>query len=666
MAPRYEPRHVRTRDWTGIRLAAVGVFFGLVWALLWGRAFQVQVLMGDELAAQARRQHLASEFVSGERGRIFDRRGRVLAQSVQCRSVFVRPSELADRWAAAAALGRIFGVPTRDMASRLASSRPFVWVARQVGDREAALAEGLGLAGVHLVDEYKRIYPNGSLAGQLLGFTGYDGEGLEGLERSFEDVLAGREDRTLVQRDARGRTLCLDGAVDDAANSGQSLRLTIDADIQAVAETALARAVTGNKADNGTCLVVEVGSGEILAWAQYPFFNPNIYKQYSPAVWRNRIALDALEPGSTMKPFLVAAALQDGVVEPQTTFDCEQGQWKMPGAVVRDTHEYGRLSVSDIIRLSSNIGAAKIGLELGAARLHDALCKLGFGERPGLPLPGESRGILRDAGAWTDVDLANISFGQGVAATPLQLAAAYLCLARGGVYAPLRLLQGREAEAPERKVFTGETAAKVLAMMRRVVEDKGTGTAARIEGLAVGGKTGTAQKADAGGGYGDKYLASFVALIPAERPEYLVQIMVDEPEPYHYGSVVAAPAVRDVAVQTLAYLGKLPDPSAAPGAGVALARTNTGGGDGSVEESGGAVAQIDGVDRQVRRAGGLVPDVVGLSLRRAVEIFADSGAVPDFRGDGVVVRKQEPASGRPWPGDGRPCVLWLGESPGRS
>lgn len=661
MVARYAPQHARHRDWAGIRLAVVAVLFGLAWLALWGRAFQVQVLMGDELAQKARRQHMASEFVSGERGRILDRRGRVLAQSVQCRSVFARPAQIENPARAAQQLSRIFGISAHTLVKRFTSGRPFVWVARQAGDREIAMVEKLGLAGVEQVDEYKRIYPNGSLAGQLLGFTGWDSEGLEGIERSMDATLAPRGGKALVQRDARGRKLYLDGPMDDEAGRGGTVRLTIDADIQAMAEAALQKAVTRHNADNGTCLVVEVASGDVLAWAQFPFFNPNTFRNQRPAVWRNRIALDALEPGSTMKPLMVAAALQEGVVTPETKFDCEMGEWKMRGAQVRDTHDYGELTVADIIRLSSNIGAAKIGLELGAPRYYEYLSRLGFGSRPGLPLPGESKGIMRNAGAWTQVDLANISFGQGIAASPLQMASAYLCLARGGVAAPLHITLDEEHGEVGEEVFHPEIASTVLSMMREVVEGQGTGTTARIAGLSVGGKTGTAQKASPTGGYGNEYMASFVALIPAEQPEYLVQIMVDEPKPSHYGSVVAAPAVREVAVQTLAYLGKLPDPSISAGLPVVL----DGGNHGNVDGTRFAVSSIDRVRPEVRQAGRTVPDVIGLSLRRAVEIFADAGTVPDFRGDGVVVTKQEPRPGKPWPGEGRTCVLWLGQTAGK-
>ncbi|BBD08550.1 penicillin-binding transpeptidase domain-containing protein [Desulfovibrio ferrophilus] len=662
MAAKYAPRHVRRRDWAGIKLTVVALLFGATWLVLWGRAFQVQVLMGDELARMAKRQHLASEFISGERGRIFDSQGRMLAQSVQSRSIYARPMDVKDSARVSRELGRILGIPRSQVAGKLKSTRPFVWLSRQVNDREASLVEALELPGIELVDEYKRFYPNGHLAGQLLGFNGYDGQGLEGLERSLQLRLVGKKDKTIVQRDARGRKLYLDGSEDSDDVRGEDVHLTIDADIQAVAEQALEKAVVRNKGSNGTGLVIEVATGEIKAWAQYPFFNPNIYGQYRPSSWRNRIALDALEPGSTLKPFVIAAALQEKAVTRDSSFDCENGKWEMRGATIRDTHEYGILPVHKILRYSSNIGAAKIGLELGASRLHGYLSKLGFGARPGLDLPGESKGILREPGAWQKVDLANISFGQGMSATPLQVARGYLCLARKGVMVPLKLLKGEQSQEPERKVFDVDVAREVLSMMRDVVEEDGTGRVARIDGIDVGGKTGTAQKASAKGGYGDKYVASFVGLIPAGEPEYLVLVMVDEPEPNHYGSVVAAPAVREIAIQTLAFLGKLPEPAAE----AVLATAARSGKDGTVRRSALGMHEKGRMRTALRQAGSTVPDVVGLSLRRAVEILATAGTVPDFEGEGVVVRRQDPKPGRAWPDGSKRCVLWLGKHPGRS
>lgn len=645
MTGKYSPRHTRTRDWAGIRMVCVAVLFALAWLVLWGRAFHVQVLQGEMLAARADRQHRAEEFVAAERGRIFDSRGRVLAKSVQCRSVYANPMDIENPAGTARSLSRIFGISAAKLEKRFHSSRPFVWIARQIADREAVQVQKLGLSGIKLVSEYKRFYPNGHLAGQLLGFTGYDGEGLEGVERSFESVLKGTGESSVVQRDARGRRLYLNGSPGDAR--GEDVVLTIDSDIQAMAEQSLKKAVVNYNGSNGTCIVVHVPSAEILAWAQYPFFNPNAYQSSRPSVWRNRVALDALEPGSTMKPLVVAAALQEGVVTPETSFYCEDGKFKMPGATISDTHDYGDLTVNEIVRYSSNIGSAKIGMELGAARLYAYLAKLGFGERPGLPLPGESRGIMRDPGIWSQVDLASISFGQGMSATPLQMAQAFLTLARGGVHVPLRIDQASPGGA-ERKVFETDVAGAVLAMMRDVVEEDGTGRRARIDGMEVAGKTGTAQKASPEGGYGDRYVASFVGLFPAEKPEFLILTVVDEPAPSHYGGTVAAPVVREVAEQALAYLGRLPEPADTVLAAVA----ETGGHERNIKAMGAILRE--------RVNGGDMPDVVGLSLRRAMEILGSGGAVPEVKGDGLLVQRQQPRAGTAWPKQGKKCVLWLG------
>jgi len=661
MTANYAPRHLRGRDWAGIRLIAVAVLFGLAGLGLWSRAFQVQVLMGEKLAASAQRQHEAAEFVSGKRGKIFDSRGRVLAKSVQCRSVYARPMEIADPAHTARELGRALGVSAREIEKRLSARRPFVWIARQVGDREAAEATALKLPGVHLVDDFKRLYPNGSLAGQLLGFTGTDGEGLEGLERTLQEVLVGRKDKSMVQRDASGRRLYDEDVPTDASVQGGDVVLTLDADIQAMAEQALERAVTTNHGKLGMALVVHVPTGNILAWAQYPFFNPNIYSSYKPAAWRNRVALDALEPGSTFKPFVLAAALQDGVVRPDSMFFCENGRFEMPGASIRDTHDYADLPVTKILRYSSNIGMAKIGLKLGARRLYSHLELLGFGERVGLPVP-ESKGILRDPGTWQQVDLANIAFGQGVAVTALQMAQAYVCVGRGGMRVPLRVTRSvDESPGSETMVFSKEVAGQVLSMMREVVEADGTGTQARMEGMTVAGKTGTAQKASASGGYGDAHVASFAALIPGDAPEFLVMVIVDEPEQQHYGGVVAAPAVREIAVQSLAYLGRLPEPTAR----VAFGTDDGGMTDEDVRRLVDAIGAGVGITPVAFQAGAPVPDVVGLSVRRAVEVLSGGGAVPEIRGDGLVVGRQSPAAGGQWPKQGERCVLWLESPPGR-
>ncbi|SKA69680.1 penicillin-binding protein [Desulfobaculum bizertense] len=648
----YSPQHKQEKDWSRIRLALVAGLFGLVWLVLWGRAFQVQVLDGDMLAERARRQHLASEFINGERGRILDRHGRILAQSVQCQSVYARPVQVKNPAQAARSLSRVLNIPANKLVKKLSSRRPFVWLKRQVSDKVAFGVRSLDIGGISLVKEYRRLYPNKWLAGQLLGFCGQDGHGLEGLERSLNTQLTGVQNRQIVQRDARGRKLYLDGE-QESPSHGQDVRLTLDADIQAVAEQALSKVVSQYNGKSGVALVAEVESGDILAWAQYPLFNPNSYRQYRSLGWRNRVALDALEPGSTLKPFLIAAALQEGIVAPETAVYCENGRFRLDGVTIRDTHKYEDLSVAEVLKLSSNIGMAKIGLEMGASRYYDYLTKLGFGSRSGLKLP-ESKGILRNPGTWQRVDLAATSFGQGIAVTALQTARAYVCLADDGVLKPLRLFAGQQPTQPERAVFSPEVTHTVLGMLQAAVEE-GTGKRARIEGLTVGGKTGTAQKASRSGGYGKKYLASFVGMIPATHPRYVVLVSVDEPHPVYYGGLVAAPAVREIALKSLAFLGELPEvmtEAASPDSFAAPRELER-----AVQA---AVHRSPDVRNPL-----LVPDVVGLSLRQAVKIFADAGVMPDLRGTGYIIGKQSPPPGTPWKSAGQ-AVFWLMPEDGRS
>jgi cell division protein FtsI (penicillin-binding protein 3) len=357
-----------------------------------------------------------------------------------------------------------------------------------------------------------------------------------------------------------------------------------------------------------------------------------------------------------MKPFLFAAAIQEGTITPDTLIDCENGRWKVARRVIRDTHPSRWLPAHKVLRYSSNIGSAKIGMNLGAGVYYDYLTKLGFGEKTHLGLPGESSGILRPPGSWTSVDLACISFGQSIGVTAVQLARAFLCLANQGATRDLNLvLSPREARKNASiQVFTPETAATVLKMMEEVVQEDGTGRSARIEGITMAGKTGTAQKASKEGGYGDQYLSSFVALVPAEKPELMVLTMIDEPQKANYGSMVAAPVCREVTVRTLAYHDQLSEtlhatvednPTVDELADEPLTRAVPA-----------PVARIDD---------GKVPDIEGMPVRRALETLVRMGIVPVLKGRGMTVKRQEPRAGQPWPGNRTKegaddvFVLWL-------
>ena len=642
-------------DHSGIKMGFVMTLFAVALCALWVRTGWVQLHEGDALADQASRQSLAAESEYGERGRIFDRNGEMLATSVEAKSVFARPYEIENFDVACDVLSRDLKLPRPWVYKQLKSSRKFVWIKRQVTDREAAAVTKTALKGVRLTSEYNRIYPNGHLAGQLLGFVDVDGKGREGVEAVFEDRLAPGKAEYVVQRDATGRRLYLDAHGREMNINGQDVRLTIDTHIQHAAEQALASSIAKYDARAGIVLVVDVESGDILAMANQPFFNPNAVRSSKPYQRRLRALTDIYEPGSTMKPFLFAAALQEGVITPETLINCENGRWTVARKVIRDTHPEAWLPAHKVLRYSSNIGSAKIGMDLGAGVYHDYLTKLGFGEKTGLGLPGESGGILMPASKWTSVDLAAISFGQAIGATALQLARAYLCLANQGATKELNLIKIPDSERKNAsiQVFKPEIAATVLSMMKDVVHEDGTGRSARIEGITMAGKTGTAQKAAKTGGYGDQYLSSFVALVPADEPELLVITMIDEPQKANYGSMVAAPVCREVTVRTLAYHGQLSETLHA-----------------NVEENVTVDALADepldqAVDAPVERAvTDKVPDIQGMPVRRALELLARMGIVPVLKGEGMTVKSQQPAAGLPWPvnrkeGADDVFVLWL-------
>ena len=676
-------------NWERFRFGLAGGLFVLLWLVLWGRAAYVQLFDVSMFAERARRQHTRVELITGQRGLIYDRNGQILARNVECRSVYVNPQEVKDRDYTANTLAGILHLPVERIQASLSRDREFVWILRKVDDATAAALRQASLSGVGLVKEYERIYPFKQVAGQLLGFTDVDNMGREGLERAFDNELSGLATRRVVRRDGAGRYLYLQ---EEGAPSGQDLQLTIDVQVQFLAEEALAEAVRTYEARWAGALVVDVESGDVLAWAQYPFFNPNNYRGASPAQYRNRLALDALEPGSTLKPLLMAAALQEGVITRDTVFNCENGVWKTTKTVIRDDNRVnGEMPVHQILSVSSNIGCAKIGLKLGAAKYHQYLGRLGFGQRAGLHV-AESKGILHRVRDWSETDLMSISFGQGMAATVAQMTQAFLTLGSGGMYKPLRLVS-RSAETQEgteqgggQRIFSEKVSREVLRMMREVV-DEGTGKRAAIPGLAVAGKTGTAQKADKSGTYGDQRTASFVGFVPADKPRYLVMLMIDEPQRTRYGGVIAAPVFKNVMLRALAYhgvpadtavaetkpeqspkqgKGKNQKPKAAKipehgkTSGLALLAPE-------LESTAEGEFRYDITSKSRTAAWTTVPDVVGKSVRRAVEMFVMQGIVPDVRGEGSVVVRQSPAPGSAWPKAGetlepQECILWISEN----
>lgn len=654
-------------DWGKVRLWGVGLIFAGMWGLLWARAYQVQIVRGPQYAEQARRAHLATETATGKRGSILDRNGNVLAKSVEATSVAVRPRLVKNPDATSRLLAETLEIPLARAKKIVSDKRSFVWAARKVGPRAAETLRRADAPGVYLLREHQRVYPFRHLAGQLVGFVDVDDKGIEGLEKSFNETLSGQKKRKIMHRDAAGRRLYPGAsAVEDL--TGDDVTLTIDTQVQFFAESALLDGIESFGARWAGCMVVDAPTGEILAWAEHPFFNPNKPGEATPFERRNKTAMDALEQGSTIKPFLMAAALQEKIITPETQYHCEKGSWKLRNVVIRDTSVRESLAARDILKVSSNIGVAKIGLDLGTHKYHRYLSRLGFGGKTGLPLAGENKGIVHPANQWSDVDLASASFGQSFSATLVQMAQAYLCLANDGMKKSLRLVLGEtKDEAPPERIFSAEVMREVREMLRSAVEDSGgTGRRARIAGLVVGGKTGTAQKAS-GDAYGAGRVASFIGMLPAEDPRYLVLVMLDEPVKNQYGGVVAAPIFKNVALRTMAYHGLLPEktPLAAQ-IGQEAVDAQTAEDPESVADDGQPRTELVNVIKPAARVG-KAPSVVGMSAREAVEAFARQGVVPVLKGEGKVVVRQTPEPGTPLrrlgaeAGDEASCALWLGE-----
>ena len=641
------------KDWTRIKVILIMSVFIISWLGLWSRAFFVQVLQGEELAGMADRQYFSREKITGRRGEIFDRNNVVLARSIRAKSIYANPFLMEDVDSAAANLSSALETDPGRIQALLNQKSSFVWISRKISDRAAHRVAQKNIPGIFIIDEHTRVYPRGHMLGQVLGFVGVDNQGLEGLEKTLNEKLTGAEMVIVMQRDASGHRMSLLPQDPTVQVDGQDVVLTIDSEIQFAAEKALSDAVQKYGGRYGVSLVVHVPTGDILAWASYPFFNPNNYRNSTSEIWRNRAAVDLIEPGSTLKPFLMAAALEEGIAQSDSLYFCENGKWRFGRNEINDVREYGWLTLNRVLRYSSNICSAKIGLDLGPGPYFHYLDKLGFTTGTGLPLPGETRGILRPPGVWSRMDLATISFGQGMASSPLQLARAFLTLANDGKFTELNLLRDGSRNHEERaRVFSKEVSMAVMGMLRDSVEMDGTGTRARIVGVEVGGKTGTAQKASPRGGYGDKYVASFVGFIPAMEPEYMIMAIIDEPTSQYYGGIVAAPVFAEIGNSIIS-----------SGRGLRLR---------SIVHEDNEIMQSNNLPEIVRfsvnqrrerdHSSGVVPDLRGISLREAVEDLLGAGVVPVLEGRGVMVKDQVPAPGQSWSKNGGKVILRLCET----
>ena len=559
------------RRWIKARLAFLTGLLAIGVIAVAHRGYRLQIESGGELRALAEDQYLKEIHLAPKRGTIYDRNGAELAVSVDVESAWANPRELRasgiDPREASLKLAQLLDVDPERIEARLRSNRYFVWIKRRLSPKKAAEFKSLGLPGLHTQKEARRFYPNRELAAHILGFTNIDGEGIEGIELSSNEALTGSRDTVSAIRDRRGRVVFSEQLLDDRGSQGQNVYLTIDRVIQRVAERELALAVRTFEAAAGSVVVMDPNTGDVLAMANYPTFNPNDPGQFSAASRRNRAVTDFFEPGSTVKPFTVAGAFAGRTVHAGQEIDCEGGALEVGDDVVHDSHAFDRLTPAQILAFSSNIGTAKIGRSMGRKGLFRTLRRFGFGRETGLSLPGESAGLLRHYRKWYAMDAVTIAFGQGMSVTNVQLAFATAALANGGRLLEPRIVrrvtEGNGEVVYERfpkvrrRVVPADVARLVGDMLTAVTGPGGTGVEGAVPGTLVAGKTGTAQKADyVHGGYArDKWLASFVGFVPADKPRLVISVVIDEPVVAHYGGTVAGPVFRRVATASLRHLG---------------------------------------------------------------------------------------------------------------
>jgi cell division protein FtsI (penicillin-binding protein 3) len=559
-----------------LRIAATSLGFVVYLVLLLFRSYQLQIPENDKVDNLANRQHHAKLAGAPKRGSIYDRNGQILAMDVRVASIAVHPKQFKGTDQEIAKLAELSGIEPFKLREKLSSSKKFEWIARRIQAQKGAAIEEMDLKGVSVTPEYKRFYPNRELAGNVLGAVGYDAKALGGIELSLDSYLKTTQTTQFAERDAKGRLF----TPFDVQEIYHDVHLTLDVNLQYVAEKYLWEQAEKYKPKSAFAIVMSPKTGEILAMANYPRFNPNAYWEYAPANWKNHAALDVFEPGSTFKPVIMAAGLESGKIKAGDIFFCENGTLQIGNRVIHDHDAYQNMDLADIIRVSSNIGVTKVARKTGKDVFHDMIKSLGFGEPVDINIPGMERGRVSSHKRWTDIDFSNISFGQGMSLNGVQLTAAYGVFANGGVRMKPLLVRkvidskGRIAteNAPEQVayVMSSKNAREVASMLMTVVHGEGTGRAARMAGYSVAGKTGTAQKVDPLTKRYDPHdhIGSFVGFVPARDPRFVISVTLDSPKPVHAGGVVAAPVFKSIASEILPYAGIPPDRPALAKVGV--------------------------------------------------------------------------------------------------
>jgi cell division protein FtsI (penicillin-binding protein 3) len=629
-------------NWFKIRIIFLSGLLVFCFVLIVGRMFQLQVLKKEQLyKLAAQQQHIQIPLVP-KRGTIYDSKGNELAVSIEVDSVYADARKVMDVKKTAGALASILQVDREELEKKLMSQRPFEWIQRKISSKEVEQIKALQLPGIFFLKENRRFYPNSQLAAHLIGFVGLDSKGLEGIEFQYDALLNGGNQVWTSARDALGREITLGKIPFEKEDHYRNIVLTIDKSIQHATEVELGRGVELWGAKGGMAIVMDPSTGKILAMASYPTFNPNHFIQSRSKSWRNRGVSDAFEPGSLFKAFLAAAALEEQVVRPSDSFFCENGSYTVYDRTIHDTTKHGWLTVQQIIKLSSNIGASKVGEKMGRDRFYRYISAFGFGEKTRINLPGEGKGIVHHPRYWPPVALDTISFGQGISVTGIQLVTALSAIANGGFlmkpYVVEKILDEKggvvQSFKPEviRKVISEETAKKVSGLLKTTTEKGGTGEGAVPAGYEVAGKTGTAQKADAllGGYSPDRYTSGFMGFSPYDEPKLVLLVIIDEPQKNNYGGVVAAPIFKAIMEKALPYLNVVPR-----GTMVVKNEINI------TPQKAVWVSEPILDEVKVGKGAGIIvmPDLTGLSMRNALSRMEGKGVIIKVSGNGKVVEQ---------------------------
>ena len=562
-----ETKTQTTRRFVG-RATLVLVFFALIATALGARAVHLQVLNKEFLNQQADTRHLRTEKISAHRGTISDRNGEPLAISTPVDSVWANPRELAPAVDSVPKLARILGLDSQLLIRRITRSmdKEFLYLKRHLSPDQAAKVMALKLPGINVQREYRRYYPAGEVVGHLIGFTNIDDEGQEGLEYAFNHWLAGESGAKRVLKDRLGRSVENVESIRPARH-GKELRTSIDLRIQYLAYRTLKSAIQSYNAESGSIVVLDVQTGEVLAMVNQPTYNPNDRSQFSAERYRNRAITDIFEPGSSIKPLVVAAALESGDFRPSSIVDTAPGYVTVGTKRIEDSRNLGRVSLTTILTRSSNVGITKLAMSLQPDQLWQTMTRFGLGSLTSSSFPGESAGLLTHYSHWQPISQATLAYGYGISVTPLQLVQAYATLGSGGRMFPVSLV-ALDQPSDGDQVIAPDTATAVRRMLEEVVRPGGTGTKAAVTGYRIAGKTGTAWKFAAGGYSEDKYISIFAGLAPASDPRLAAVVVIDEPAgELYYGSDVAAPVFADVMSESLRLLAIPPDalPARDPG-----------------------------------------------------------------------------------------------------